>query len=92
MEGCGMRPVICEKGHRNHPLADGQKRNNRLKSKTRCRIEHIFGFIEGAMHGSFVRSIGMMHTKTASALTCLAYIFRYVQICRYQPQLITCKG
>ena len=93
VEGCGMRPVICEKGHRNRPLTDGQKRDNRLKSKTRCRIEHIFGFIEGAMHGSLVRSIGMTRAKAASALTCLAYnIFRYVQICRYQPQLIACKG
>lgn len=93
VENCGMRPVICEKGHRNHPLTDEQKRNNCLKSKTRCRIEHIFGFIEGAMHGSFVRSIGMTRAKAASALTCLVYnIFRYVQICHFQPQLIACKG
>ena len=38
----GMNPIICEKGHRNHPLTDEQKRNNRTKSKARCRIEHIF--------------------------------------------------
>ena len=43
---CWMTPIICEKGHRNHPLTDEQKRNNRVKSKTRCRVEHIFGFIE----------------------------------------------
>ena len=34
----GMNPVICEKGHRNNPLTDEQKQNNRIKSKDRCRI------------------------------------------------------
>lgn len=56
VEECGMNPIICEKGHRNHPLTDEQKQSNRIKSKTRCRVEHVFGFIEGAMNGSFVRS------------------------------------
>lgn len=89
VEGCGMRPVICEKGHRNHPLTDGQRQSNRTKSKSRCRIEHIFGFVDGAMNGSFVRSIGMVRAKAASALTFLVYnIFRYTQIHKYQPQLI----
>ena len=90
---CGMNPVICEKGHRNNPLTDEQKQNNRIKSKDRCRIEHIFGFVEGAMNGSLVRSIGMMRAKAANALTNLVYnIFRYVQINIYQPQLISNKG
>ncbi len=90
---CGMIPVICEKGHRNHPLTDEQKQNNRQKSKVRCRVEHIFGFIEGAMNGSFVRSIGIVRAKAATALTCLVYnIFRYVQINKYQPQLIASMG
>ncbi len=90
---CGMTPVICEKGHRNHPLTDEQKQSNRQKSKTRCRVEHIFGFIEGSMNGSFVRSIGIIRAKAATALTCLVYnIFRYVQINKYQPQLIASMG
>ena len=76
-----------------NPLTDEQKQNNRLKSKDRCRIEHIFGFVERAMNGSLVRSIGMMRAKAADALTNLVYnIFRYVQINHYQPQLIISKG
>ena len=82
-----------EKGHRNNPLTEEQKKNNRIKSKDRCRIEHIFGFIEGAMNGSLVRSIGMMRAKAANAMTNLVYkIFRYVQINIFQPHLITCEG
>ena len=76
-----------------NPLTDEQTQNNRLKSKDRCRIEHIFGFVERAMNGSLVRSIGMMRAKSANALTILVCnIIRYVQINHYQPQLITSKG
>ena len=58
-----------------------------------CRIGHIFGFVEGAMNGSLVRSIGMMRAKAANALTNLVYnIFRYVQINRYQPSLSPQQG
>ena len=90
---CGMNPIICKKGHRNNPLTDELKQNNRVKSKDRRRIEHIFGFVEGAMNGSIVRSIGMMRAKAANALTNLVYnIFRYVQIVNFHPQFITCKG
>ena len=86
---CGMNPVICEKGYKNHPLTDEQKKSNREKSRTRCLIEHIFGFVEGAMNGSFVRSIGMMRAKASTALTCLVYnIFRYEQLCRCQTAIV----
>ena len=70
---CGMIPIICEKGHKNQPLTDEQKKNNREKSHTRCLIEHIFGFVEGAMNGSLVRSIGIIRAMAANALTCLVY-------------------
>ena len=50
-------------------------------------------YVEGAMNGSFVRSIGIVRAKAATALTCLVYnIFRYVQINKYQPQLIASMG
>ena len=42
-----------------------------------CRIEHIFGFVEGAMNGSLVRSIGMMRSKASNALTNLVYNIFY---------------
>ena len=51
---------ICEKGYRNSLLTSEQKENNRRKSKIRCRIEHIFGFMTGAMHGITIRSIGII--------------------------------
>ena len=89
---CGMNPIICEKGHKNHPLTDEQKSRNRERSHSRCLIEHIFGFVEGAMNGSLVRSIGIIRAKANTALTCLVYnIFRYEQLCRCQPAIVA-KG
>ena len=29
------------------------------KSRTRVRVEHLFGFVENSMNGSFVRTIGL---------------------------------
>ena len=59
----GMTPVICEKGTKSHPLTDEQKANNRQKSKTRCRVEHVFGYMEQTMGGLVFRGVGMVRTK-----------------------------
>jgi IS5 family transposase len=39
-----MTNRVCEKGARNRPLTMEQRANNREKSHTRSRVEHIFGF------------------------------------------------
>ncbi len=38
----GMNNKVHEKGYCNKPLTDEQKANNREKSKTRVRVEHVF--------------------------------------------------
>ena len=77
---------ICEKGTRNHPLTEEQKRSNREKSKTRCRIEHIFGYMTGAMHGISIRSIGIRRAEFNIGLMNLVYnICRYSCLMRARP-------
>ena len=72
---------INEKGYRNLPLSDAQKATNREKSKVRARVEHIFGFIENSMGGSFIRSIGKTRAKAIIGLMNLTYnMFRALQI------------
>lgn len=70
---------ICEKGYRGHPLTEEQKENNRKKSKVRCRIEHIFGFMTRAMHEITIRNIGITRAWYNIGLTNLIYNF-----CRYE--------
>ena len=59
----GVTSMIHEKAEKNHPLTEAQKASNREKSRIRCRIEHIFGYMTGAMHGITVRSIGLTRAK-----------------------------
>lgn len=46
----GVENRVNEKGYKGKPLTEAQKESNRQKSKTRARIEHVFGFITGSMH------------------------------------------
>lgn len=72
---------VHEKGYRNKPLTEEQKASNKEKSKTRVRVEHIFGFVENSMHGSFVRTIGIARAKAKIGMMNLTYnICRCVQL------------
>ena len=47
--------MIC---YRRHYCRDEQMEENRKKSTIRSRVELVFWFMEGAMHGLTVRTIG----------------------------------
>lgn len=81
LENAKMANLIHEKGYKNKQLTEEQKENNRAKSRIRARVEHIFGFIETSMHGSYMRCIGIKRAKVVIGLTNLAYnISRAVQL------------
>ena len=63
---------IIEKGARNHPLTDAQKASNKGKSKTRVRVEHVFG-TQVQMGGHLVRTIGLVRAAVKIGLMNLAY-------------------
>ena len=72
---------VCEKGKRNHPLTDEQKANNRVKSKVRARVEHIFGFMEMSMNGMYIYCIGIKRAAAIIGLMNLTYnMFRKIQL------------
>ena len=74
---------VNEKGYRNHPLTEEQKANNREKSKTRARVEHVFGFMEQSMKGLIVRSVGITRALGIIGLINLTYnLLRYEQVMR----------
>lgn len=78
-----MENQVHEKGYRNLPLTDEQKANNSFKSKTRARVEHVFGFMEQSMNGLFIRSVGMERATGIIGLINLTYnLFRYEQVIR----------
>lgn len=81
-----MENQVHEKGYRNKPLTNEQKVSNKTKSKTRARVEHVFGFMEQSMNGLFIRSVGMERAKGIIGLINLTYnLFRYEQVIRPKP-------
>jgi len=77
----GLTSRIHYKGHRNKPLSKRQEQGNKTRSKTRVRVEHIFGAQSNDMGGTLVRSIGIIRAKARIGLKNLAYnIRRLVQL------------
>lgn len=54
-----LKNKVHEKGYRDKQLTNKQQKNNKIKSKTRTRVEHVFGFMEQIMNGLVVKSIGI---------------------------------
>ncbi|MCR4306684.1 MAG: IS5 family transposase [Candidatus Yonathbacteria bacterium] len=78
-----IRNRIHERAYRSHPLTDKQMEKNRLKSKIRARVEHVFGFVTNTMGGFFIRCIGRTRADTMIGLKNLTYnLSRSVQLCR----------
>jgi len=78
----GFESQIHEKGTRGHPLTEEQKASNRIKSKTRARVEHVFG-AQHAMGGHLVRTIGLARAKVKIGMMNLVYnMRRLIQLIR----------
>lgn len=83
IESFKMQNQVHEKGYRNHPLTTEQKKSNTLKSRTRARVEHMYGFMEQSMNGLIVKSIGLTRANGIIGLINLTYnMFRFEQIKR----------
>lgn len=64
---------IHERGFRNKPLTPEQEAANAERSRVRVRVEHVFGHIETAMDGCYVRTIGVMRAQAKIGLENLTY-------------------
>lgn len=69
----GYTSHIHERAYRNKPLTPEQEAANTERSRVRVRIEHIFGHIETAMHGCYVRTIGLARAEAKIGMENLAY-------------------
>jgi IS5 family transposase len=79
----GIIPQIIERAFKGKPLTEEQKENNRIKSKVRCRVEHIFGFVTNNMGDFYIQSIGFQRAKGIVGLINLGYnMCRFEQIVR----------
>ena len=70
---CGMINKIHEKGYRNNPLTEQQKRRNNIKSRIRARVEHIFGHVYQRVGNPIIRTIGIVRARVKIGLMNLTY-------------------
>ena len=78
-----LKNKVNKKGYRGNPLSEKQKANNKIKSKIRVRVEHVFGFMEQSMNGLVVKSIGIVRATGIIGLINLTYnLFRFEQVKR----------
>ncbi len=78
-----MKSRIMKKGARNKPLTEEEEEKNRLLSKVRSRVEHVFGFMENSMNGMYLRVKGLIRISFAAGMMNLTYnLMRYEFLCR----------
>jgi IS5 family transposase len=79
LDALGHLSQIHERAYRNHPLTEEQTASNREKSKTRAKVEHVFGAWVMTMGGKLVRVIGLEAVRAQLGLKNLVYnLKRYV--------------
>lgn len=79
LEALGHISQIHARAYRNHPLTEEQTASNREKSKTRAKVEHVFGAWVMTMGGKLVRVIGLERVQAQLGLRHLVYhLKRYV--------------
>lgn len=69
----GRTSHIHERAYRNTPLTPEQEAANKERSRVRARVEHVFGHIENAMNGCYVRTIGIARATAKIGMENLAY-------------------
>jgi IS5 family transposase len=79
LDALGHISQIHERADRNQPLTEAQTASNREKSKTRAKVEHVFGNWVMTMGGKLVRAIGLERVRAQLGLKNLVYnLKRYV--------------
>lgn len=81
LEQQGYRVRINRKGCRDAPLTERDRASNKIKSKVRARVEHVFGRQAQKPGGKLIRSIGLARARVAIGLRNLVYnLERYAKL------------
>lgn len=76
-----VRSHVHRKAGRGSSLTRWEKVSNRYKSKTRARVEHVFGFMTNSMNGIYVRARSLKRNTSCIGLMNITYnLMRVVQL------------
>ena len=70
-------------------LIDRQKASNHTKSKTRTRVEHIFGYMTNSIDCMHIKTISILRAVAKIGLSNLTYnMMRCVQLKKHVPNVL----
>jgi IS5 family transposase len=72
----GLKSRIHRRAYRNRQLSEAQQAANKMRSKVRARVEHVFGDQKTGMGAGIVRTIGIVRARCKIGLTNLVYNMR----------------
>lgn len=79
LDWMGFISHIHERAFRNRPLTAEQEANNKVRSKTRAKVEHVFGSMTMTMGGKAIRCIGIANARVYLGLKNLTFnLQRYI--------------
>lgn len=82
LEDCDSEEFIMLKAQRAHPLSPSDQKTNKLRSRVRVRVEHIFGRMS-QFGMDKIRTIGALRAHQQNGLSNLVYnMDRYAFLCR----------
>lgn len=76
LEAMDYRSHVHKKGSKKNPLSEKEKRENKKKSSTRVRVEHVFGSITNEQGGLVTRVIGLARTELKVGMMNVVYNMR----------------
>ena len=79
-----VKSKIINRAYRNKSLSNKQHKQNPKHSKTRVRVEHVFGTLKTSMNNALsLKAIGLQRIKSLTGLLNLTYnLLRYEQLAR----------
>jgi len=72
----GLKSRIHRRAYRNRELSEAQKAANKMRSKVRARVEHVFGDQKNGMGAEIVRVIGIVRARSKIGMINLVYNMR----------------
>ena len=79
MRKYGMKDRVIKRNTKDKKISKKQETINRRNSKTRARVEHVFGYCEQSLRGMYSRAVGFARNAARNTLTNLVY-----NVCRYE--------
>jgi IS5 family transposase len=68
-----LKKLVLKKAYKNKPLTALEKEFNKLKSKTRFKVERTFGGIKRWFNGGLARYRGMAKMHTQNLMEAISY-------------------